>query len=83
MALADQVAGHPLGLINPAIYRLAAQRAPGIVDVTSGNNTVSFARAHPRKLATVKGYPASKGYDLVTGVGTVNAQHFVYELAGK
>ena len=42
VALADQVAGHPLGLINPALYRLEADRAPGIVDVTSGNNTVSF-----------------------------------------
>ena len=27
VALADQVAGHPLGLINPALYRLAAQGA--------------------------------------------------------
>ena len=44
MALADQVAGHSLGLINPALYRLAAERQPGIVAVASGNNTVSFTR---------------------------------------
>ena len=79
VALADQVAGHPLGLINPALYRLAAERAPGIVDVTSGNNTVPSTRA-PAKPVTVKGYPAGQGYDLVTGVGTVNAQQFVFEL---
>jgi subtilase family serine protease len=42
VALADQVAGHPLGLINPTLYRLLAEHAPGLVDVTSGNNTVSF-----------------------------------------
>jgi hypothetical protein len=29
----------------------------------------------------VKGYSALKGYDLVTGVGTVNGAYFVPELA--
>jgi subtilase family serine protease len=88
VALADQVAGHPLGLINPALYRLAAQHAPGLVDVTSGNNTVSFDQGTGDqgtggKPLTVKGCPAGKGYDLVTGVGTVNAQQLVHELAGR
>ncbi len=82
VALADQVAGHPLGLINPTLYALSARRAAGIVDVTSGNNTVSFYQGTPPALHTVTGYPARAGYDLVTGVGTVNAASFVYELAG-
>jgi hypothetical protein len=30
---------------------------------------------------TVEGYPAVPGYDLVTGVGTVDAARFVPELA--
>jgi len=81
VALADQVAGHPLGLINPALYALSAEHAPGLVDVTSGNNTVSFYQGTPAKLYKVTGFPARKGYDLVTGVGTVNAASFVYELA--
>ena len=42
VALADQVAGHPLGLINPALYAMARAGDPGIADVTSGNNTVTF-----------------------------------------
>ena len=83
VALADQVAGHPLGLLNPALYRLEADRAPGIVDVTSGNNTISFDRGTDGQPVTVKGYSAGQGYDLATGVGTVNARQFVYELAGK
>jgi subtilase family serine protease len=82
VALADQVAGHPLGLINPALYALSARRAAGIVDVTSGNNTVSFSQGSPSAMHTVTGYPARRGYDLVTGVGTVKAAPFVYELAG-
>ncbi len=91
VALADQVAGHPLGLINPALYRLEAEHAPGIVDVTSGDNTVSFSQgtgdqgtgnhSTGKKPVTVQGYAARPGYDLVTGVGTVNAQQLVYELA--
>ena len=52
------------------------------MDVTSGNNTVSFTQGTPAKLVTVKGYQAKAGYDLVTGVGTVNAASLVYELAG-
>jgi subtilase family serine protease len=82
VALADQVAGRPLGLISPALYRLAAAGAPGITDVTAGSNTVSFAAGNG-KLVKVTGYAAKKGYDLVTGVGTVNASALVYELAGQ
>ena len=79
VALADQVAGHALGLINPALYRLSAERAPGIVDVTSGNNTVSFSQGG--HLHTVRGFSARRGYDLASGVGTIDAQYFVPELA--
>jgi len=82
VALADQVAGHPLGLINPTLYSLSARHAPGLVNVTAGNNTVSFYQGTATKPVTVTGYQARKGYDLVTGVGTVNASQFVYELAG-
>jgi subtilase family serine protease len=79
VALADQVAGHSLGLINPALYRLSAGGAPGIVDVTSGNNTVSFSPGGHEH--TVRGFAARRGYDLASGVGTVNAALFVRELA--
>jgi subtilase family serine protease len=77
VALADQVAGHALGFINPTIYKLAAGHAKGIVLVKSGNNTVSIGGQ------TVHGYSARNGYSLAAGVGTVNALTFVPELAGK
>jgi subtilase family serine protease len=83
VALADQVAGHSLGLINPALYRLAAAKAPGIVPVTSGNNTVTFVQGNPGKAYTIQGFKAQAGYSLVDGVGTVNAWYLAYELAGK
>ncbi len=79
VALADQVAGHPLGLINPYLYRLLAQHQPGIADVSNGNNTVSFTQGG--KLRTVHGFNAVPGYDLASGVGTVDARYFAFELA--
>jgi subtilase family serine protease len=79
VALADQVAGHSLGLINPALYQLAAASKPGIVNVTSGNNTVSFTQDGHEQ--TVTGFTARPGYNLATGLGTVDAPYFVPELA--
>jgi subtilase family serine protease len=79
VALADQLAGHRLGPVNPALYRLAAAHAPGIVDVTQGSNTVSFTQGGQQH--TVRGFAARRGYDLASGVGTVNAALFVPELA--
>jgi subtilase family serine protease len=78
---ADQVAGHALGVINPTLYKLSAEKAPGIVPVTSGNNTVTFVQN--KKTYTIKGFPARAGYSLDDGVGTVNAWYLAYELAGR
>ncbi len=79
VALADQVAGHGLGLINPALYAMSAAKAPGIVDVTAGNNSMSFIQNN--QLYRVTGFHAGPGYDLASGVGTVDAALFVPELA--
>ena len=79
VALAAQVAGHPLGPVNPALYRLAATHARGLADVTKGSNTVSFTQGGRRH--TVRGFTAGPGYDLASGVGTVDARYFVGELA--
>ncbi len=80
VALADQVAGHPLGDINPSLYTMSAQGAPGIVDITvrQQHRVLPSGRqgAHGHRLSC-----ASKGYDLASGVGTVNAALFVPELA--
>jgi subtilase family serine protease len=79
VALAGQEAGHTLGAINPALYRMAASHDPGIVDVREGNNT--FRSTGGGTTQVVPGFPALPGYDLVTGLGTVDAALFVPELA--
>jgi subtilase family serine protease len=80
VAIADQVAGHDLGLLNPQLYALSASKAPGIVDITTGNNTVTFSQN--AKTYTVRGFEAVPGYDLASGVGTVDGAQLVAELAG-
>ncbi|GGN07544.1 S53 family peptidase [Streptomyces fuscichromogenes] len=74
VALADQAAGHRLGNIQQALYDLAAHHAKsnGIVDVNDGTNNTYEG---------VTGYQAVNGYDLATGVGTVDALRFVPALA--
>jgi subtilase family serine protease len=77
VAMADQVAGHRIGNINGALYLLgAANQLPaplhtGLVDVTTGDNS----------FAGVTGFPATKGYDLGSGWGTIDANTFVPTLA--
>jgi subtilase family serine protease len=79
VALAAQEAGHGLGAINPALYSLRHKRNSGIRDVTTGNNTVSFHQSGV--LVTVHGFTAASGYDLASGLGTVDAAQFVPQLA--
>jgi subtilase family serine protease len=79
VALAEQRAGRNLGVLNPYLYAMSKFRAPGLVDIVSGNNTVRFRQAGAWH--TVTGFSAGPGYDLASGVGTVNAALFVPELA--
>lgn len=79
VALADQVAGRSIGPINGFIYAMAARHDRGIVDITHGSNTVTFDQNG--RQYTVRGWKAVRGFDLSSGVGTIDAQFFVPELA--
>jgi subtilase family serine protease len=82
VAMADQMAHHRLGLINPRLYDLSRSDHSGIVDVTMGNNTFGPFTNSDGKTYTVVGYNAGRGYDLASGVGTIDAAWFVPALAG-
>ncbi|TMB91549.1 MAG: hypothetical protein E6J45_05390 [Chloroflexi bacterium] len=74
IALADQMAGRDLGFINPALYAIAndpAKYAADFYDVTTGNN-----QANP----DIPGYPATTGWDAVTGLGTPNVANLLPDL---
>ena len=49
--------------------------------MTRGNTSVSFRQGPRNKLFKVKGAAARRGYDLASGVGTVNGSALVAELA--
>jgi subtilase family serine protease len=77
-AIANQVAGHPLGFINPGLYKLAAGTTyqQDFHDITEGNNDYLSSNGK----IVVKGYSAAPGWDPVTGLGTPNAQHLIPDL---
>lgn len=66
----------PLGFLNPAIYRLGTDQYSGssgmalkpFYDIVQGHNAV---------------YSALPGYDLVTGMGSIDAHNFVTDLGGR
>ena len=67
LALAAQAKGGRLGQVNTALY---GGKVTGYVDVTSGNNTFNG----------VTGFAAAKGFDIVSGWGTLDAAKFVPSL---
>ena len=76
VALADQDAHHDLGLVNPAIYRIARNHQ-AFHDITSGSNIVNI----PYPAAGPAGYQAGPGWDPVTGWGSPDVQVLVPLLA--
>lgn len=69
MALADQDAGRDLGLVNPALYRIAGgpHYHQAFHDVVTGNNTAVVGSQ------TITGYSGAPGWDPVTGCGSPDA----------
>ena len=76
-ALADQAAGHRLGLLNPALYAIAASSRyhDAFHDVTTGNNSWD--------VSLFTGYQAHRGWDPVSGLGSPNAAHLIELLTGE
>jgi subtilase family serine protease len=72
IADANQLAGHPLGFLNTALYQLGNSNATqsSFHDVTAGNNGLNG----------VPGYKATAGWDLVSGWGSPQAGTLVPNL---
>ncbi len=73
-AVGNQLAGHPLSLLNPTLYKISGtdKYAQDFRDITQGNNT------NPD--TTVPGYPAVSGWDPVTGLGSPVADKLLPDL---
>lgn len=73
VALANQLAGQPLGFLNPAIYKLAqtSAYAGDFHDITVGNNQMP---------GTTPSEAAGTGWDLASGWGTPNVANLLPDL---
>jgi len=66
-----------LGNINPQLYRLA-QTSPSVFhDISAGNNVVPCAQGSVGCLTGSYGYQSGQGYDMATGLGSVDANNLV------
>ncbi len=72
-----------LGNINPKLYSMAAANAPGVFhDVNTGDNIVPCQTGTPDCTTGQFGFTAGSGYDLVTGLGSVDAYHLITAWSG-
>ena len=80
LALVVQATGSRLGQANNILYKLAASKYGSIFhDVTSGNNSVvcTAGSADCGSNGFMSGYDAVTGYDLASGLGSVDASAMV------
>lgn len=76
VADADQMAGHPLGQLNPLLYQIAQNPtlyARDFHNVTVGQNAFMFG----------PGFSAHTGYNIPTGLGSPNVKYLIQSLAGR
>lgn len=84
-ALIAQKAGGRLGQIAPELYTLAAGSSASKIfhDVTTGNNSMACVADSPDCVANTAGYNfltgwnSSVGYDVTTGLGSVDATQLI------
>ena len=78
MALAAQLNHGPVGPVNQALYDVLGPRGAqaGIADVVSGNDNFNNGTT------SIPGFTATKGFDVATGWGTIDASRFVPALVG-
>ena len=78
VAMADQVAHGRIGLMNPTLYGLGAPSSRFHDVVTGDNNVPAGAPGTP-----ITGFPATRGWDAVTGLGSPKAGDLVPVLAAS
>jgi subtilase family serine protease len=78
-------AGGGLGNINPKLYALAVSTPAAFHDITTGNNIVpctSGSTGCPASAPFQIGLSAGTGYDMVTGLGSIDAHALVTSWPG-
>jgi subtilase family serine protease len=78
-AIANQMAGHPLGFLNSGLYALlnTPQYPLDFNDLIAGNNS------YVGHGVSVPGFNAAPGWDPVTGLGSPDAAHLLPDLIAQ
>jgi subtilase family serine protease len=74
-----------LGTVNPVLYDLAVSTPNAFHDITTGDNKVPCQQGStdcPTSAPFVIGHSAKVGYDLVTGLGSLNVDNLVTNWPG-
>ena len=66
-----------LGNINPDLYRIAHSSPKAFHDITVGNNIIPCAKGTPECTTGKFGFSAGTGYDMTTGLGSVDVANLV------
>jgi subtilase family serine protease len=81
VAIADQLNGGGLGQINPALYKLAANPSKYAADFFDIQQTGDASHINNNQEdPSIPGYPATRGWDPITGLGTPNAATLIPDL---
>jgi uncharacterized protein (TIGR03437 family) len=67
-----------LGNINPNLYKLASTTNGVFHDVTTGSNFIACVAGTNGCIGGMLGYSCGAGYDMVTGLGSVDAYNMIY-----
>ncbi len=81
VALINQKLGAAQGNFNPTLYAQAASAPWAFHDITTGNNMVACTTGTGCTNGTL-GYSAGPGYDLVTGLGSLDVGTLINALTG-
>lgn len=81
MAVANQIAGKPIGFINPTLYKLGqgAGASQNFRDIILGDNTNQ--KTMGGITVNVEGFRATPGWDAVTGLGAPHTPSLLRNLA--
>ena len=72
----------PVGFVNPALYQLSQEDPSIFHDITSGDNHCASKSSSPSgPVCCQYGYVCSRGWDPVTGLGSVNVGRLIQALA--
>jgi hypothetical protein len=78
-ALVEQSAGSRLGLVNPTLYKMFTTTPSAFHDITTSNNSVPCTSGSPNcgSNGYLEGYNAGTGYDLASGLGSLDVAKLV------